>query len=768
MKLNNPLEANDWDFATFFKLIASLQIFVWIVLALDAVGVHVPILREVLVLVYLLFVPGIILLRVLRLHELSVTEGFFYTVGLSVATIMLTGLFMNTVYVHGITSTPLALVPFIATMSGVVLALCVVSYSRDRDYSRSTTINTQVALSPVTLGLLLLPFMGVFGAYLFNARGTSVGTVLVLLAVAALILLCGFTSYVPKRYHSLAIGAIALALLLHNALITNYLWGFDIQIENFVAQTVVSNGFWGTAANFSYNAMNLNAMLSITMLAPLLSIATGMSVAWVLKLIFPLLFAMVPLGLYALYEKQTSPRIALFGVFFFMVTFSFYTELLTMAREEIAELFFVALLLLLVDKQMRRTPRFFLFGLFGFSLIVSHYALTYIFLFCFILAWLMLLVVSRFDMRALTERVARARDPDRAVPRFRRPRRLRSNTSISAVFVVGFTLIAAVWYRFANNSEPFDTLARIVARTFAFFGTRGPNVQLSGATNTSTMPLPTTGSLAGAGLTTGLQSILAYKLPLHQVTEYLFIIALIMALVGFLFALKERSRLKFSNEYLAFSAAMLIVLYLCLTQPLFAASLNLSRFVQIAQIVLSVFLVTGLAGVFNVVKRRSTKIASQGTISPPFKALACFMVVLFLFNAGLVYKVAGELNDSPTLIALDTSVDFAKFTDQEMVAAKWIGTNASGGTIGTDSFRCYAVYTFDPVQTRMLPSGGYWANLKPGSYIYLGTFNVQSGKLVVGLNTLTSLPVELDSRYYVGGSSNIYSNGYAQVYRVNA
>lgn len=77
MKLSNPLEANDWDIATFFKLIASLQVSVWIVIALDAVGVHVPILREGLVLVYLLFVPGIVLLRVLRLHELNVTEGFF-------------------------------------------------------------------------------------------------------------------------------------------------------------------------------------------------------------------------------------------------------------------------------------------------------------------------------------------------------------------------------------------------------------------------------------------------------------------------------------------------------------------------------------------------------------------------------------------------------------------------------------------------------------------------------------------------------------------
>ena len=768
MKLSNPLEANDWDIATFFKLIASLQVSVWIVIALDAVGVHVPILREGLVLVYLLFVPGIIILRVLRLHELNVTEGFFYTVLLSVATIMLTGLFMNTVYVRGITSTPLTLVPFIATMSGVILALCVLSYHRDRDYSRSATIDARVALSPVTLSLLLLPFMGVFGAYLFNASGTSVGTVLVLLAVAALILVCGFTRYVPKRYYSLAIVAIALALLLHNALVTNYLWGFDIQFEHLVAQTVVNNGFWGAPPNFSANAMNLNAMLSITMLAPLLSIATGMSVTWVLKLVYPLLFALVPLGLYRLYEKQTSPRVALFGVFFFMVTFSFYTEMLTMAREEIAELFLVALLLLLVEKQMRRTPRLFLFGLFGFSLIVSHYAMTYIFLFCFILAWLMLLVVGSFDVRALTQRVARTLGADGSVPPFRRSRRLRSNTGLSAGFVVGFTLLAAVWYRFANNSEPFDAFAHIFTRTLVYLGLP-PLAQISGAPNASDIPAPTVISLANGPSTTitGIQSILTYQLPLHQVTEYLLFIALITAIVGIFFALKDRSRLKFSNEYLAFSAAMLVVLYLCLVEPAFAASLNLSRFVQIAQIVLSVFLVLGFAGIFSVVKKRGATVVSQGTISPPFKALACFMVVLLLFNAGLLYKVGGEINDSSTLIALDASADFGKFNDQEMVAAKWIGANASRGIIAADDFRYFAVLTFAPAQARTLAAGGSWANLQSGSYIYLGTPNLQTGKLVVGLNPVTSLPTEQDASYYVGGSNLIYSNGYAQVYQTN-
>lgn len=765
MKLDNPLEANDWDIATFFKLIASIQLSVWLIVGLDAVGVHIPILRELLVLIYLLFVPGIIILRVLRFHELNIIEGMFYTVGLSVATIMLIGLFINTVYVHGLTQTPIALVPFMATISGVVVALCFLCYRRDRDYARSTTFDVRAALSPLAISLLLLPFISVFGVWLFNVRGTSAGTAIVLLAVAIVILACGFTSWVPKRYYPLAIGAIALALLLRNALVTNYLWGFDIQYELYVAQTVVSNGFWGAPAIVDRNIMNLNSMLSITMLAPLLSIATGLSVAWVLKLIFPLLFALVPIGLYRLYEKQTSARIALFGVFFFVVTFSFYTEMLAMARQEIAELFVVALLLLLVDKEMRRASRYFLFGLFGFSLIVSHYALTYIFMFCFILAWLVLVVVERVDVRALTQRLTRKRDPDRAAPRFLRLRRLRSaNTCMSAVFVFGLTLIAAVWYRFANNSQPFDQFARIFVMTLGYLGLRRPLAQLGGANNTADLPAPSVISRANGLDTTGIQSILAYKLPLHQVTEFLILIALIIAIIGILFALKERSQLKFSNEYLAFSGAMLVVLYFCLVQPNFAANLNLSRFVQISQMVLSVFLVVGFAGVFNVLKRRSVKVASQGTMPPPFKVLACFMVVLFLFNAGLVYKAAGELNDSPTLIALDMGADFAKFNDQEMIAAKWVGADASGGIIAADSFRYFAVYTYAPAQARMLASGGSWMDLKPGSYIYLGTSNVQTGKLVVGLNILTNLPTELDARYYVGVSNNIYSNGGAQVY----
>jgi len=134
MNVRNPLEANDWDIAAFLRLIVSLQVCVWLLLALDALGCtcdSAGTVRPYL----LLFVPGVILLRVFKLHNLNSIEGLLYTVGLSVTTVMLTGLFMNTVYSHFIPR-PLSLFPFIVTMSVVVAVLCLLCYRRDRAFSR--------------------------------------------------------------------------------------------------------------------------------------------------------------------------------------------------------------------------------------------------------------------------------------------------------------------------------------------------------------------------------------------------------------------------------------------------------------------------------------------------------------------------------------------------------------------------------------------------------------------------------------------------------
>ncbi len=49
-----------------------------------------------------------------------------------------------------------------------------------------------------------------------------------------------------------------------------------------------------------------------------------------------------------------------------------------LARQEVAELFFVLLILLLVSKEMNQRIQSALFIVFGLSLVVSHYGLFYI------------------------------------------------------------------------------------------------------------------------------------------------------------------------------------------------------------------------------------------------------------------------------------------------------------------------------------------------------------------------------------------------------
>ena len=94
MQLNNPLQMNDWGINKFLKVVVAIQLAMWAVIGLNAVGLQIPIIRQLIGFIYLSFVPGILILRILKLHKLGNIETLLYTVGLSIATLMFTGLFM--------------------------------------------------------------------------------------------------------------------------------------------------------------------------------------------------------------------------------------------------------------------------------------------------------------------------------------------------------------------------------------------------------------------------------------------------------------------------------------------------------------------------------------------------------------------------------------------------------------------------------------------------------------------------------------------------
>jgi len=178
--------------------------------------------------------------------------------------------------------------------------------------------------------------------------------------------------------------------------------------------------------------------------------------------------------------------------------------------------------------------------------------------------------------------------------------------------------------------------------------------------------------------------------------------------------------------------------------------------------------VIGFAGLVGVLDTRRRQASTRGRAPLRFKAFAVFTVVLFVFNCGLVYKAAGELTDSPTVMALDSTLDYVKFNDQEIVAGQWLGAVKSGAPIYADAFMGWAVgQSGGGGNLAGLPTGGgYWWMLPSGSYMYLGTYNVNSGKVVLGQNSVTMATWETDAANFTGGGSLIYSNGGAQIFMI--
>ena len=97
-----------------------------------------------------------------------------------------------------------------------------------------------------------------------------------------------------------------------------------------------------------------NGMLSVVALAPIYSLISSLDLVWVFKLVYPVIFALVPVGLYQIFRRQLNDKVAFLSCFFFMSFAPFYVQMTTLARQEVAELFFVLLILLLVSKEMNQ------------------------------------------------------------------------------------------------------------------------------------------------------------------------------------------------------------------------------------------------------------------------------------------------------------------------------------------------------------------------------------------------------------------------------
>ena len=532
MQISNPLQMNDWQIKSFLLLIFSIQISFLGLIVLDSINIQIPIIRQFISFIFLTFIPGFLILRIFNIHNLGNVKTVLYSVGLSIGSLMLIGLFMNTIYPFFGISRPISLFNLIITINLFMLLLSIFSYVRDKNFSKPNFVQVDEILSPSFLFLCLIPFFSIFGTYILNGYGNNTLQMVLLLIIAITPLVT--LKWIPKKLYSFVIFVLSISLLLHTTLVSQYIWGADINGELILANYVIKNALWYPSFNYP-----INAMLSIVLLAPIYSITSNLSLPWCFKIIYPAIFSLVPVGLFVVYNKLSSDKIAFLACIFFISGSTFFTTLPAVSRQEIASIFLTLIIMILIERKIKENYKDIFLVLFGFSLVVSHYGIAYTFLLVLGVSILIVLILNRFPNKLRIRNV-----------KFENFVKFEKFTILNNTFFLLFMLCFGLfWYIYVANSIIFQngtTLLYIVS------------------SSVTDLLNPVTSQAYNAVTTNAL--------PFYQSSErILYLIGNLCIAVGIITSLSKK---EINPEYKVFSISSLFLLFLAIILPYLASAMN--------------------------------------------------------------------------------------------------------------------------------------------------------------------------------------------------
>lgn len=721
----NITQLNDVEIKKFLRIILSLQLALWGLVFIDINLISIPILRELITFVCLLFVPGVIILRIFKMHNLGTIKTLAYSVGLSISVVMFFGFFINIFYPILGYFKPLSIMNLMLNFSFITLIFCLIAYYRDKTFSNPSFINF-VQFPPKFLFIFLVLFLSIFGAYIMNNYHSNIFSMLLVIFISLIILFIGFNK-IPRSLYPLTIFIISISLLYSGSLISNNLWGWDIQVEYYYANLVLNNSIW----NFMIPA-NTNAMLSIAMLTPILSIISGLNITWVLKIVFPFLFSLVPVVLYEIFRKETNRKIALFSSLFFILFATSFIEMLQLGKQEIAEFFVVLLLLLLIDNNITKFNKSILLVIFGASLIVSHYGTSYIYLLMFMI-FMFLVITFKFLNNKLQNTNFKYLTNLNFLGDYK-------NIQYSLTFIIFLFVVAFSWYVYVSNSSTLLTVTKIGNHVFN---------NLSDFLNAK--------SVQGLSYITSENNSL-----LHEIAKYIQLISQFFILVGFGLVFSRKEKFKFSGEYILFSFAAIIILLIGLSVPFFASALNTSRVYQLMLIFLSPFCVIGGLKLFNIIFS-SIKLNIDSS-----KIFSIFLLIFLLFNTGFIYEITG---DQSQWVSINKNINdhYPIFSDEEIIGAQWLieFTNEPHNKIYADQYNSLLFYKFGAIPKNFPENNTY---LKLKFYSYFGTSNLINQKLPYK-NGTTSYDLSINTNNYLNladytNGNEIYDDGGSEIFYI--
>lgn len=349
---------------------------------LVGLDVAVPVVRQLVGLVVLLLVPTWLLCP--SLGWVQERQRALTALGLALVGVMAGAMVLNVALPPLGVEEPLR-APCIALASTLVdLALLV----RHRETAstwlvRLRAAGAHVGGARVHPGLLLSCtglVLSVLGAVRLNngagAGLTVVAFACVVVALLAMVVVRGTS----LRTDGMIVFTSALTLLLATSLRGWFVQGHDIQLEHVSFLLVDQAGRW----SMSQFDSPYHACLAVNVLPVVLGEVTGLSGAWVFKVLMQVLFALVPVQCY-LWFRQLLPRpMAVLAVVLVVAFPTFTTDMPYLVRQEVAFYFFSLALLAAHPRAAGAGGRRVLWRtrslvlLLLVAMMLSHYSTTYV------------------------------------------------------------------------------------------------------------------------------------------------------------------------------------------------------------------------------------------------------------------------------------------------------------------------------------------------------------------------------------------------------
>ena len=327
---------------------------------------------EAVLVALLLIVPGVALLRALGIDGEAVALHPVYVPAASMLVLFGSGLAVDLAGpVVGI-SEPLRAAPVLVSL----LIVCAALLFGSRNAPPETDIPWSSLSQPVRfVWPLLMPLLSAAGALRLNNGHTGrVADLAVLLVIAVLIATFLLAPRCDDTLLVVIVFAASLAMMWSYALRGSLVYGFDISSEYYSLSQTLTSGVWHVAhPNDAYGAM-----LSLTILPAQLHAVSGISGLMIFKFVFPVIGAFFPVAVFSLARRALDGRWAFMAAALVIMQQTFFQQLPALARQEIAMVFFAALMCAVLDSSQALRARWTFVCLLSLGMVLAHYSTAYL------------------------------------------------------------------------------------------------------------------------------------------------------------------------------------------------------------------------------------------------------------------------------------------------------------------------------------------------------------------------------------------------------